>query len=407
MVTYNVEMVIVDLFMVKVSSLREHHLNYFNHIFDLFKPFISKDFVPKSRTFIDKKTNITYKSISFATLTLPCFNNYRNLFYNKDNKKIVPLNINKLLTPKGLAYWIRIIFIYFFDFKNIASFLQYNEFYNMNMLNLYSLSIIPVITYNDAFSNKNKIILDNKEKAGVYCWTLLSSQKSYVGSSLNLGRRLINYFNPIYISHITRKNMVINKALLKYGYSKFKLEILEYCEPKDLARKEQYYMDILNPEYNLLKTAYSSLGYKHTKDSLEKIKKQLAILNRSKAISVKVTNLETNISDDYDSLTAAAKTLNTTRSTLQRHIINSKLFKGIYKLESNLSVSNFDSNYLNHPNSIKIEVTDLKLKTVTRFTSIFSCARVLGIRGTTISNFLLRNQTKPFKGRFIFKKIIT
>jgi hypothetical protein len=29
--------------------------------------------------------------------------------------------------------------------------------------------------------------------------------------------------------------MVINKALLKYGYSKFKLEILEYCEPKDLV----------------------------------------------------------------------------------------------------------------------------------------------------------------------------
>ena len=88
------------------SSLREHHLNYFNHIFDLFKPFISKDFFPKSRTFIDKRTNITYKSISFATLTLPCFNYYRNLFYNKENKKIVPLNINQLLTPIRLAYWI-------------------------------------------------------------------------------------------------------------------------------------------------------------------------------------------------------------------------------------------------------------------------------------------------------------
>ena len=86
------------------SSLREHHLNYFNHIFDLFKPFISKDFVPKSRTFIDKKTNISYKSISFATLTLPCFHHYKNLFYNDENKKIVPLNINQLLTPIGLAY---------------------------------------------------------------------------------------------------------------------------------------------------------------------------------------------------------------------------------------------------------------------------------------------------------------
>ena len=62
--------------------------------------------------------------------------------------------------------------------------------------------------------------------------------------------------------------MIINKALLKHGYSKFKLEILEYCNPKDLVEREQHYRDILKPEYNMLNTAYSSLGYKHTKESL-------------------------------------------------------------------------------------------------------------------------------------------
>jgi hypothetical protein len=82
---------------------------------------------------------------------------------------------------------------------------------------------------------------------------------------------------------------------------------------------------------------------------------------------------------------------------LQRYILKSKLFKGIYKLESSLSVSNFDSNYLNHPNSISIEVTNLKLNTVIRYTSMLSAARALGIRGTTISNFIRRNQTKPYK----------
>ena len=87
------------------SSLREHHLNYFYHIFDLFKPFLSKDFFPKSRSFVNKKTNISYSSISFASLTLPCFNYYREKFYNNKNKKIVPININQLLTPRGLAYW--------------------------------------------------------------------------------------------------------------------------------------------------------------------------------------------------------------------------------------------------------------------------------------------------------------
>jgi len=42
--------------------------------------------------------------------------------------------------------------------------------------------------------------------------------------------------------------MVINKALLKYGYSEFKLEIIKYCNPKELAIREQYYMNHFYPE---------------------------------------------------------------------------------------------------------------------------------------------------------------
>jgi hypothetical protein len=91
-------------FMYGQNSLRENHLNYFNHIFDLFKPFISKEYKVKSRSFIDKRSNKTYSSVFFATLTLPCLKKYRELFYSLEGKKIIPNNINQLLTPKGLAY---------------------------------------------------------------------------------------------------------------------------------------------------------------------------------------------------------------------------------------------------------------------------------------------------------------
>ncbi len=79
--------------------------------------------------------------------------------------------------------------------------------------------------------------------------------------------------------------MVINKALLKYVYSKFKLDILEYCKPQELTKKEQYYMDLLSPEYNVLKTAYSSLGYKHTENTLKRIRSNLEKLNLRKSVS--------------------------------------------------------------------------------------------------------------------------
>lgn len=53
----------------------------------------------------DKRTGKIYKSIYFRTLTLPCLNEYHNMFY-KNKVKIIPENLDKLLTPIGLAYWI-------------------------------------------------------------------------------------------------------------------------------------------------------------------------------------------------------------------------------------------------------------------------------------------------------------
>jgi hypothetical protein len=58
------------------SSLRIHHLDYFNHVLELFKPYLSKDLNLKKRSFTDKRSNIKYSSVQFATLSLPCFNYY-------------------------------------------------------------------------------------------------------------------------------------------------------------------------------------------------------------------------------------------------------------------------------------------------------------------------------------------
>ena len=52
---------------------------------------------------MDNRTKKTYSALSFTTMQLPCFNEYRELFYEL-NKKIVPENINKMLTARGLAF---------------------------------------------------------------------------------------------------------------------------------------------------------------------------------------------------------------------------------------------------------------------------------------------------------------
>jgi len=77
-------------------------------------------------------------------------------------------------------------------------------------------------------------------------------------------------------------------------------------------------MNQISPKYNILKTAYSSLGYKHTEEALKKVQSNLQKLNLSKSIKVKVTNLETNLSVEFVSLREAAKSLNTNKTTLKK-----------------------------------------------------------------------------------------
>jgi hypothetical protein len=56
-------------------------------------------------------------------------------------------------------------------------------------------SIVPIIIYPNTDLNKEKIILDNKDKAGIYQFINLLTGDSYVGSSINLSKRFRQYFN--------------------------------------------------------------------------------------------------------------------------------------------------------------------------------------------------------------------
>lgn len=90
-----------------------------------------------------------------------------------------------------------------------------------------------------------------------------------LASAVNLSKRFRIYYSLISIENLLlRYNSYICRALLKYGYSKFTLEILEYCDPKDLIDREQYYIDLFKPKYNILKLASSFLGSKHMEESL-------------------------------------------------------------------------------------------------------------------------------------------
>jgi len=141
-----------------------------------------------------------------------------------------------------------------------------------NRRGFHTLPVAPAMTYPNADLQKKQIMLDNKGKAGIYRWINKENGKTYVGSAINLSTRLYVYYS---LKRLINSKMAIYHALLKYGYSGFSLEILEYCEPWDVLRREQHYLDLLKPEYNIHPTAGSSIGYRHTEETKQAIRDAL------------------------------------------------------------------------------------------------------------------------------------
>jgi len=144
---------------------------------------------------------------------------------------------------------------------------------------------------------------------------------------------------------LAKSNRPIDRALLKYGFSNFALEILEYTDKNNVLEKEQHYLDFFQPEYNIVQRAGSTLGYKHTQQSLDKMRdfvlsrevrdrKALSTVNATaaKSISIEVENINTKIKQEYTSLTKAGYALGVSKASLSQALLNNRLIKKIYRI---------------------------------------------------------------------------
>jgi group I intron endonuclease len=181
------------------------------------------------------------------------------LFIKKNSPLYYFIDKNISNTTKSLN-----LFLVFF----VRNFTNLNNFNNMSKKGYPSSKV-----YLNTDTDKLDIIKDNKGKAGIYLWTHISSGATYVGSSTDISKRLNSYYSLSYLTR--RKKSYICNALALHGYSAFSFTILEYIELTDLSKdqiknyileREQYYINVLAPEYNILRIAGSSLGYKHKEE---------------------------------------------------------------------------------------------------------------------------------------------
>ena len=253
-----------------------------------------------------------------------------------------------------------------------------------------------VIVYEDAFSMKKEILKENTGKSGIYMLTNKLTGDIYIGQSYDLSKRFKKYFNLSYIN--SKKNLIISRALIKYGYSNFSVTILEYCKISDLLTREQFYLDNLNPKYNILKIAGSSMGFKHSEES--NTKKSIAL----KGIYTGENSplFGRNHTEDTKKLMSLKKTgdqnplygKNHKEST--KELIREKALGRKFSEESKLKMSAVRGNTVN----IYEKFSKEGFKLIGSFVSARRASKFLGISGSTVIKYL--NSGAIFKERYKF-----
>ena len=129
-----------------------------------------------------------------------------------------------------------------------------------------------VLYFENVKQDKKKIYNELRGKSGVYLFINNITNDLYVGSSITLSKRMIIHFYHANSDKLTK--IVITRAMRKYKLENFSLGILEFC-PSDIticSDLEQKWIDHYKPKYNVLKIAGSSSGFRHTIDTIKKLK---------------------------------------------------------------------------------------------------------------------------------------
>ena len=111
-------------------------------------------------------------------------------------------------------------------------------------------------------------------------------------------------------------------------------------------KREQYYLDKLKPVYNIVEKAGSTIGYKHTEETLQKMrdlilsdedlaKKRLSTKNATAArsISILVKNIKTKEVSEYKSMTETAKAIGVTKGAVSQALKGNNIVNKLYYIE--------------------------------------------------------------------------
>lgn len=104
---------------------------------------------------------------------------------------------------------------------------------------------------------------------GIYKISNTIDNRIYIGSAISCKSRKRSHLSDLKFNK--HGNGHIQNFFNKYGENALIFEVVETCNKENLIQREQYYIDTLNPEFNICKNAGNTLGRKFSDETKKKI----------------------------------------------------------------------------------------------------------------------------------------
>lgn len=189
-----------------------------------------------------------------------------------------------------------------------------------------------------------------KKEPAVYIFKIVADQtRYYVGSSVNMPSRISKHRSGVVNYNKgkrTSASPMFYDSILKHGWENFKFGVLEYVNITNentsikeiLLKREQFYLDSINPSLNISRIATSPLGVKRNKmfsinlsKSRRGVKYRPGIINTPKVImnetilklsaryagiKVKIFDKSNNFIKEFTTITETAKYIGVSNRTI-------------------------------------------------------------------------------------------
>jgi len=110
--------------------------------------------------------------------------------------------------------------------------------------------------------------------AGIYLITNITTGKFYIGSAVNVASRWQGHRSRLRKGQ--HANQILQNAWNKYGDADFAFAVIERVEDRaHLLQREQFWLDMLAPAFNIYKVAGSPAGYKHSDEFKQRARERM------------------------------------------------------------------------------------------------------------------------------------